>query len=178
MDWSGWASVGKAILSFAPTVGSALLGPPGAMAGTAVKAIAKALGEDEKTITPAKVLTRLQEQPEDTTRAITQADLEYERELTRRLDIVNRTMRVEAKSEHWPQYSWRPFCGFLWPLAVLGIYVVLPLAGKTVPEVPQWIWLGWASILGVSAWHRGRQKRAQAGDVEGVLGSVIKAIRG
>jgi len=93
-----WKAVGKAIMGFAPALGGALLGPPGAMAGTAVKAIAKALGEDEKTITPAKVLTRLQEQPEETTAKITQADLEYERELTKRLDIVNRTMRVEAKS--------------------------------------------------------------------------------
>ncbi|MBW2030750.1 MAG: hypothetical protein JRJ31_16935 [Deltaproteobacteria bacterium] len=140
--------------------------------------MAKALGDDETGITPEKVLSKLRTEPEETARAITQADLEYERELTKRLDIVNRTMRVEAKSEHWPQYSWRPFCGFLWPLAVLGIYVILPLAEKTVPNVPQWIWLGWASILGVSAWHRGREKRVQAGDVEGVLGSVIKAIRG
>jgi len=172
-----WKAVGKAIMGFAPAIGGALLGPPGAAAGAAVSALARSLGEDEAEITPTKVLTRLQEQPEDTTARITLADLEYERELTRRLDIVNRTMRVEAKSEHWPQYSWRPWCGFLWPLAVLGIYVVLPLAGKTVPEVPQWIWLGWASILGVSAWHRGREKRVQAGDVKGMLEGLVEAIR-
>jgi len=173
-----WKDVGRSILSFAPAIGGALLGPPGAAMGAGVSALAKALGDDESNITPEKVLSKLRTEPEETARALTRADLEYERELTRRLDIVNRTMQAEAKSEHWPQYSWRPFCGFLWPVAVLGIYVLLPLAGKTVPEVPQWIWLGWASILGVSAWHRGREKRAQAGDVEGVLGSVIRAIRG
>ncbi|MBW1678186.1 MAG: hypothetical protein JRJ79_16680 [Deltaproteobacteria bacterium] len=179
MDWSGWASVGKAILSFAPTVGGALLGPPGAVAGTAVKAIAKALGEDEKTITPKKVLTRLQEQPEETARAITQADLEYERELTKRLDIVNRTMRVEAKSEHWPQYSWRPWNGFWFPPTVIGIYIILPILDKPVPTVPQWVWIGWLAILGVAVWDRGKAQRAMAGDQSmGVLSGVIKAIRG
>ncbi|MBW1739116.1 MAG: hypothetical protein JRJ69_16665 [Deltaproteobacteria bacterium] len=71
-----WKAVGKAIMGFAPAIGGALLGPPGAAAGAAVSALARSLGEDEAEITPTKVLTRLQEQPEDTTARITLADLE------------------------------------------------------------------------------------------------------
>jgi len=159
-----WKAVGKAIMGFAPAIGGALLGPPGAAAGAAVKAIAGALGEDEETITPTKVLTRLQEQPEDTIARITLADIECERELTKRLETVNRTMRVEAKSEHWPQYSWRPWNGFWFPPTVIGIYIILPILDKPVPAVPQWVWIGWLAILGVAVWDRGKAKRAEAGD--------------
>lgn len=30
---------------------------------------------------------------------------------------VNQTMQAEAKSEHWPQYSWRPAWGFISAIA-------------------------------------------------------------
>lgn len=95
------------------------------------------------------------------------------------LATVNSTMQVEAKSEHWPQYSWRPFNGFTYPLAVIMIYFVLPMLEKVVPNVPQWIWLGWLSILGVATFQRGKEKRAAAGDVApGMLSGAIRAIRG
>jgi len=100
------------------------------------------------------------------------------RENTKRLETVNQTMRAESKSEHWPQFSWRPFNGFSYPLAVFAIYFVLPLAGKAVPNVPQWIWLGWLSILGVAVWDRGKEKRAKAGEeTSGLIAGAIKAIR-
>ena len=111
------------------------------------------------------------------------AYLEYEsgiyREQTQRLEAVNRTMQAETKSERWPQYSWRPFNGFTFPLAVLVIYFVLPLAGKTVPSVPEMVWIGWLAILGVATWDRGKEKRAKAGEAKtGMLAGVIDAIRG
>ena len=30
---------------------------------------------------------------------------------------VNQTMQAESKSEHWPQYTWRPFWGFISAIA-------------------------------------------------------------
>ncbi len=96
-----------------------------------------------------------------------------------KLDTVNVTMREESQSEHWPQYSWRPFNGFTYPLAVLLIYFALPLAGKAVPSVPDWIWIGWLSILGVATWDRGKQKRIEAGEKNtGLIAKAISAIRG
>ncbi|MDH5524460.1 MAG: holin family protein [Desulfobulbaceae bacterium] len=96
-----------------------------------------------------------------------------------KLAVVNATMQAEAKSEHWPQYSWRPFNGFLYGIAVVAIYFVLPLIGKVVPPVPEFIWVGWGAILGVTTWGRGKEKRAKAGDIRpGMIESAIKAIRG
>ncbi len=95
------------------------------------------------------------------------------------LATVNATMQTEAKSEHWPQYSWRPFNGFLYGIAVVAIYFILPLAGKPVPAVPEFIWMGWGAILGVATWHRGKEKRAAAGDTgPGLVAGALQAIRG
>jgi hypothetical protein len=95
------------------------------------------------------------------------------------LAVVNATMQAEGKSEHWPQWSWRPYNGFLFGTAVVLIYFVLPALGKPVPAVPEWIWMGWATILGVATWDRGKAKRIEAGDKSGgLLVSAIKAIRG
>jgi hypothetical protein len=96
-----------------------------------------------------------------------------------KLESVNTTMREETKSEHWPQYSWRPFNGFSFPLAILLIYFVLPIANKPVPDVPYWVWAGWLSILGVATWDRGKEKRAKTGEQNpGIIANTIKAIRG
>lgn len=96
-----------------------------------------------------------------------------------KLASVNATMQAESKSEHWPQYTWRPFNGFSFPIAVICIYFVLPIFTKTVPDVPYWVWAGWLSILGVATWDRGKEKRSKAGeDRQGVLAGVIDSIRG
>jgi hypothetical protein len=48
-----------------------------------------------------------------------------------------------------------------------------------VPDVPQWIWIGWLSILGVAVWDRGKEKRAAAGEQKtGMIAGAISAIRG
>ena len=93
------------------------------------------------------------------------------------LESVNETMRAESKSEHWPQYSWRPWNGFWYPVAVIAIYFGLPCLGKPIPDVPIYIWLGWGAILGVTTWHRGKAQRAAAGDT-GMVAGLVKAIKG
>jgi hypothetical protein len=97
----------------------------------------------------------------------------------KKLAIVNATMQKETQSDKWPQYSWRPFNGFTFPLAVICIYFVLPMIDKAVPAVPHWVWLGWLSILGVATYDRGKEKRAKAGEKKtGLLEGAIAAIRG
>lgn len=97
----------------------------------------------------------------------------------KKLESVNVTMREESKSEHWPQYSWRPWNGFTWPPTIFAIYFVLPMLNKTVPDVPVWIWMGWLSILGVAVWGRNKEKLAKAGSSSsGIIASTISAIRG
>lgn len=90
------------------------------------------------------------------------------------IESVNATMRSEAQSEKWPQYSWRPFWGFISAIAFLFVVVLCCfLAYKGVmmgkPEaltmIPQLVFafaglFGIAgAILGVASWHRGAQKR-------------------
>lgn len=109
--------------------------------------------------------------------------LEHEEKLleldVRRQEAVNATMREEAKSERWPQYSWRPYNGFLYGTTIFCVYVLLPLCKVPVPSVPEWVWIGWGAILGVTTWHRGKEKRIKAGEARpGLLESVTKVVRG
>ena len=85
----------------------------------------------------------------------------------------------KSEIEKWPQYAWRSFNGFLFGLAIVLIYFVLPLAGKTIPAVPHEIWIGWGAVLGVTTWDRGKEKRTKAGDIKpGLIAGAISAILG
>lgn len=75
------------------------------------------------------------------------------------IESVNRTMQAEAKSEHWMQWVWRPFVGFIFGLTFIGVYFVLPLAEIDSPTIPSEAWLMLGAVLGVASWHRGAQKR-------------------
>ena len=75
------------------------------------------------------------------------------------IQAVNTTMQVEAKSEHWAQWLWRPFNGFIFGITFFGIYFVLPLMKIPSPVVPSEAWLMIGAILGVASWHRGAKKR-------------------
>lgn len=39
------------------------------------------------------------------------------------ITTVNQTMQAESKSEHWPQYSWRPAIGFAVAIQVLTLSI-------------------------------------------------------
>jgi hypothetical protein len=89
---------------------------------------------------------------------------------------VNKTMQTESQSEHWIQYSWRPFWGFVsaFSFLVLVIFVCV-LAWRAITKadanamamIPQLVFNFTTlfaipgAILGVTAWHRGKQKREQ-----------------
>lgn len=94
---------------------------------------------------------------------------------------VNETMRAElaADKEKWPVWAWRPFNGFLYGLTIFGVYFVLPLFKVTLPAVPTEIWMGWAVVLGVTTWHRGKEKRLRAGEAPqfGLIARAVKAFR-
>ena len=108
--------------------------------------------------------------------------IEMARENTKRIESVNRTMQSEGKSEHWMQWSWRPFNGFLFGLTLFLNYVVPSIANillaimhvtdkvpdglmfidivRTVPigVIPEFVLVSWAAILGVTSWTRGKEK--------------------
>lgn len=76
---------------------------------------------------------------------------------------VNQTMQVEAKVDHWPTYSWRPFVGFCFAIAWIGDYLLLPILhgynqAIVVPVVPPEAWLAIGGVLGVASFFRGRMQ--------------------
>ena len=80
------------------------------------------------------------------------------------LETVNVAMRDEGKNEHWSQWSWRPYNGFMFGTTFFCIYFLLPILEKPVPEIDISTWVIWGSVLGVTAWGRNTLKQVQAGN--------------
>lgn len=112
--------------------------------------------------------------------AVMSHELEQMRENTKRIEAVNETMRAESESEHWMQYSWRPFNGFLFGITIFMNYAFPQIVNMfirgfgtakadgtysllTAGQIPEFVFMAWAAILGVSAWHRGKHKIAKTG---------------
>ena len=79
---------------------------------------------------------------------------------SRQQEAVNATMREEAKSEHWIQYSWRPLVGFTFIGVIINNFVLIPYTAALgldihVIDIPEGIWSAMLVILGVAAGTRG-----------------------
>ena len=184
-----WKKIGKKIISLgAPLLGTALGGPGGTAIGAVVASVFGASPDDPQAVYEAikddpKAAVKAMEIQTKHKETLEIIQLEHAKietaERMSALSEVNATMRAESKSEHWPQYSWRPWNGFLFAPAVIAIYFFLPLFDKAVPGVPEWVWMGWLAVLGVATWDRGKAKRAKAGEQKapGMIASTITAIR-
>jgi len=153
----------------AVTLASAFGGP---LAGQAVQFVGdKLLGK--KDATPEEVKQALQGLSGDQIVQLKKLDLDFKLELakqgitlqvaeieadTTRQVSVNTTMQAEAKADHWPTYSWRPFLGFQFGVLVMCIYFILPLTGVPVPVVPETVWVAYLSILGAASFFRGKMQ--------------------
>jgi len=173
-----WSDVGHAVASFAPVLGS-LLPIPGASVAGAL--IAREFGVAN---TPDAIHKAVTSDPDAAVKlakieADNKAVLENQMLVagTERIAAVNKTMQEESKSEHWAQWGWRPFWGFASGIAFVFVAALICfLAYKAIlggkPEamamIPQLIgaFAGLfaipGAILGVSAYHRGKTKLAQA----------------
>lgn len=182
-----WKELGQKIIGVgAPILGTALLGPG---AGTAVGSLIADLfgGKND----PSSINAAIQADPQAATKlielqfkhqerfaelALDHARTENERELGIILE-VNKTMREEAKSEHWPQWLWRPYWGFISGTAFLVVCVFvcflayeaitakdLATASSAIGSIP--IIIGAftslfaipGAILGITAWGRNKLK--------------------
>ena len=159
-----WSDIAKTVGGFAPLLGTLLGGP----AGTAVGAmIASGLGVSPE---PDEVSKALAINPDaavkikqieanrqvDLQKLVVQAEQNRIAADTSAILAVNATMQAEAKSDHWPTYSWRPYCGFVFGTMFLGVYFVLPLLKMPVPVVPTEAWFAIGGVLGVASWFRGQ----------------------
>lgn len=164
-----WKDLGKQIAGYGlPLLGGALGGPGGAAIGSLV-ASALGLGDNPE---PSKISVAVAGNPELVVKlrelelkhaeVLTQAAYDHEKAIRQAesadLAEVNETMRYESKSEHMPQWFWRPYNGILFGTTMFGVYFVLPLVDKDVPDVPFEAWAAWGAILGVASWWRGKQK--------------------
>lgn len=184
-----WKDLGKTVAKFAPLLGD-LLPIPGA--GIAGKLIASAFGVDN---TPDAIAQAIAADPdagiklatiESNNRAALEGQLIAAE--TARIQSVNQTMQAEAKSEHWMQWAWRPFNGFLFGITLFMVYALPSIINTFAPlwvrpvietvvrnglevrmaiatwipieisHVPEVVFMAWGAVLGVTAWHRGKNK--------------------
>lgn len=107
--------------------------------------------------------------------AIHAMQIELLKEENKRLQIVNTTMQAEAKSDHFIQYSWRPFNGYLFGITIFCVFVLIPIFKPDLAiKIPEFVFVMWGAVLGVTAWHRGIEKReVKTGAQRNNLGNVV-----
>lgn len=171
--------IGDGIVDFAPTVAKYLtasgIGAPAGLAVEAVGALGKVFGLGTNP-TPEELATAMLKDPEARFKVILAEQsftLEVIKQETAAILAVNATMQSEGKSEHWPQYSWRPYWGFAsgtafffvcilvcilsWQAVVnkdasaLGMIPLIIGAFATLFAIP-------GGILGIASWKRGQMQ--------------------
>ena len=166
-----WKDIESQVANFSPLIGGLIGGPAGAAIGTVV---ASALGTNNdpvsvqlalKTNPDAAVKLRQIEADQATQLQQLTVSAENNRLIasTAAIVAVNATMQGEAKSDHWPTYAWRPFVGFCFGIAWLGVYLVLPILRGYVPAIvqpviPSEAWMAIGGVLGIASWFRGKMQ--------------------
>ena len=73
------------------------------------------------------------------------------------VESVNTTMQTEAKSDHWPTYTWRPFIGFMFG-GYIASMVLLPILHITPVTLSPDLTLAIGGILGIASYFRGKMQ--------------------
>jgi hypothetical protein len=177
------SSLANTVSKFAPMLGGVIGGPPGAAVGAV---IASVFGGDSNDPEGLEKLIKADPDAAVKLKAI-EANNKVELEKlmmqkaandlaadTARLESVNSTMRVEAGSGDKWQRRWRPFWGFITGIAfflqilvIMYAIVIIPLQAPGIIVALASLDIFWAvplAILGVSAYHRGKEKRVLAGE--------------
>lgn len=112
-----------------------------------------------------EAMTKLKEIEATHAEKMAEIDVRLEEIDAKKLESVNQTMREEAKSEHWMQWSWRPCVGFIFVLMCLNNYVILPCLknkGLQPVEIPSEVMMAILAILGVASYGRSKAKIEEA----------------
>jgi len=139
----------------------------------------KSLGDEEK----AAIFSKHPELMAELKTKAMELEASIAKEQTKNMSDVNETARAELNAGNWWQKGWRPFNGYMFPVAVILCYVVVPVwawhanALLTV-EVPATLWVIWAGILGVAVYGRNQEKKPAGGTSPGGIMKVIKTLRG
>lgn len=175
-----WGFIGNKLKSALPVLATALGGP---LAGAAGKVVADLLGVENN---PEAVLTALEDPQAIVT--LKKAEIESHKEITlayvaaetRRLEIVNKTMRNEANSFDAFVRRWRPFYGYClavtWTIQmILTTYYIgnaltnpnIDFTAAVAPLVSVYtilagMWTVALAVLGVSVHNRTKDKQISA----------------
>lgn len=167
-----------------PMLGQALAGPAG---GVVANMIAGRLGLE--TEDPAMIEQAIAANP-GRIADLQELQIEKRHELeifaqqaaTQAVSQVNETMRIEARAEDPWSRRWRPFWGFVsavaFGVAILGVLVLAFSAAWSgewgalgaIPPIVNALMILFGipgAILGITAHHRGRMQRVQAGEIIG-----------
>ncbi len=168
------------LVSVAPEIAGWLGGEDAEKTAEDVANVAKKVTGQEDTQAAVDQIKQDPEQARKFQEAMQSFRVKMQQEVTKRQETVNKTMRAEAKSESWPQYSWRPFNGFMFGITLFGIHFVLPLLKVEVQPINPTVLSLWAGVLGVVGYQRGKEKRAKLGDLnsEGLMERVAKVVKG
>lgn len=172
-----WSVIGDKLITTLPILGAALGGPLGGAAGKVVSEILGVENNPEAVMTalgdPQAIITLKQAQIESDK----QITLAYVAAETRRLEIVNKTIRNEANSFDWFVRRWRPFYGYClavtWTIQMIMItYYIgdaltdtnVKFAEAVAPLVSVFtiiagMWTVALTVLGVSVHSRTKDKQ-------------------
>lgn len=135
---------------------------------------------------PSNLLSALSKSPEQIVafqNSTAELTIALAQESTRRLQAVNTSMQAESKSNSFMQRAWRPFNGFLFGITIwcdyfLGDIIIQMLESKiTLDHVPTTIYVLWSTVLGATAWTRGKEKIAKlTGNTSPGIVDILKNI--
>ena len=190
-----WKNLGETVAQFAPLLGAALPIPGGAALGSIIASVFGGDANDPKSLSRA-----IQANPEAAVK-LKQIETEHKTELERiamqrmanelaadtaRIDSVNKTMQVESSRGGLPAF-WRPFWGiisavafFIKVSAISYLLVFKPEQAATAITALSSLSIFWGvplAILGVSAYHRGVEKRIAAGEKISNVATLLKNIK-
>jgi hypothetical protein len=167
-----WSKLGERIAGYAPLLGAVIGGPAGALGAV----VASVFGAENN---PDDILRAVNKDPEA---AIKLRKIEaenkqaIEKDLTKRLAVVNKTMQVESQSADPFVRRWRPFYGYCvaisWLIQIVGItfifgYTALVNPDKLTTVIQQFailsgslisLWGIALAVLGVSVHKRSKDK--------------------
>lgn len=183
MSWQDKAeTVARAVADHAPLLGSALLGPAGATAGSLIASVF-GTGND-----PDQIAAAIAQDPQAGIK-LRQIEADHRKEITRlyfeaetaRIQEVNATMRAELETDDKYRGRWRPTFGYVmaasFGLQVTANVAAIGAAAFVHPEhagtilnavadlanAQTAIWSVGLGVLGVQAYRRSGDKRAAMG---------------
>lgn len=158
-----WSDIAGIVGQAAPILGTLLAGPAGGAVGALIASslrVGNSASEVSAALANPDAAVKLKQIEKDRQVELQGLAVAHAANVlaaeTASIGAVNTTMQAEAKAEHWPTYSWRPFCGFVFGVTFFGVYFVLPLMRLPVPIVPFEAWAALGAILGVASWFRGK----------------------